>query len=47
VLERDFFMSAPEAKDFGLVDEVIEARPPEELEAQLLSGSSSGGSKLF
>jgi hypothetical protein len=27
VLERDFFMSAEEAKDFGIVDEVILERP--------------------
>lgn len=32
-LERDSFMSAAEAKDFGLIDEVVESRPagPEEL----------------
>lgn len=27
VLERDFFMSASEALEFGLVDEVIKERP--------------------
>ena len=26
-LERDFFMNADEAKEFGIVDEVIKARP--------------------
>ena len=26
--ERDNFMSAEEAKAYGLIDEVIEARPP-------------------
>ena len=26
-LERDFFMNADEAKDFGIVDEVIQTRP--------------------
>jgi ATP-dependent Clp protease protease subunit len=25
--ERDFFMSAAEAKDYGLIDQVIERRP--------------------
>ncbi|KDD71753.1 hypothetical protein H632_c4457p0, partial [Helicosporidium sp. ATCC 50920] len=29
-LERDFFMSAEEAKEFGLVDEVITSRPSHE-----------------
>eukprot|EP00887_Chlorella_sp_A99_P004222 scaffold15.g4222.t1 len=28
-LERDYFMSAVEAAEFGIVDEVIERRPPE------------------
>jgi enoyl-CoA hydratase/carnithine racemase len=32
VLERDFFMSAAEARGFGLVDEVIERRPASETE---------------
>lgn len=32
VLERDFFMSAAEARGFGLVDEVIERRPAAETE---------------
>ena len=27
-LERDSYMSAEESRDFGLVDEVVEARPP-------------------
>ncbi|KAL4423094.1 hypothetical protein ABPG77_005899 [Micractinium sp. CCAP 211/92] len=36
VLERDFFMSAAEARDFGIVDEVIEQRPPAEADAMLL-----------
>jgi ATP-dependent Clp protease protease subunit len=27
-LERDTYMSAEEARDFGLVDEVVESRPP-------------------
>jgi ATP-dependent Clp protease protease subunit len=27
-LERDSFMSADEAKEFGLIDEVVESRPP-------------------
>jgi ATP-dependent Clp protease protease subunit len=27
-LERDSFMSAEEARDFGLIDEVVESRPP-------------------
>ncbi len=27
-LERDSYMSATEARDFGLVDEVVESRPP-------------------
>ena len=34
VLERDFFMSAEEARDFGLVDEVIEHRPKAAAEAE-------------
>ena len=25
--ERDYFMTAPEAKEYGLVDEVISKRP--------------------
>ncbi|HAG82864.1 MAG TPA: ATP-dependent Clp protease proteolytic subunit, partial [Cyanobacteria bacterium UBA12227] len=25
-MDRDFFMSAPEAKDYGLIDRVIEER---------------------
>jgi ATP-dependent Clp protease protease subunit len=28
--DRDFFMSAPEAKDYGIVDEVIRSRPKDE-----------------
>ena len=32
-LDRDHFMSAPEAKDFGLVDQVLEKRP-EDAEAK-------------
>ncbi|MDR0590521.1 MAG: ATP-dependent Clp protease proteolytic subunit [Puniceicoccales bacterium] len=28
--DRDFFMSAPEAKDYGVVDEVIKSRPKDE-----------------
>ena len=27
-LERDKFYTAREAKDFGLIDEVVEKRPP-------------------
>ena len=27
-LERDTYMSAEEARDFGLVDQVVESRPP-------------------
>ena len=27
-LERDSFMSAEEAKEFGIVDQVVENRPP-------------------
>lgn len=27
-LERDYFLSATESKEFGLIDEVIEKRPP-------------------
>jgi len=27
-LERDSYMSAEESRDFGLVDEVVEVRPP-------------------
>jgi hypothetical protein len=47
VLERDFFMSAPEAREFGIVDEVIEQRPAGEAEA-LLGGAGTGtGGKLF
>lgn len=29
-LERDTFKSAAEAKDFGLIDDVVETRPKEE-----------------
>ena len=29
-LERDTFKSAAEAKDFGLIDEVVQIRPKEE-----------------
>ncbi|KAL4448540.1 hypothetical protein ABPG75_005759 [Micractinium tetrahymenae] len=36
VLERDYFMSADEARRFGIVDEVIEQRPPAEADAMLL-----------
>lgn len=36
VLERDYFMSATEAQRFGIVDEVIEQRPPAEADAMLL-----------
>ena len=32
-LERDTFMSAEEARDFGLVDQVVEARPPSAADA--------------
>jgi ATP-dependent Clp protease protease subunit len=31
-LDRDHFMSSDEAKDFGLVDQVIEKRPEEKTE---------------
>ncbi|EFN56134.1 hypothetical protein CHLNCDRAFT_56121 [Chlorella variabilis] len=44
VLERDFFMSAPEAREFGIVDEVIEQRPAGEAEALLASAAAA---KLF
>jgi ATP-dependent Clp protease protease subunit len=27
-MERDRFLAPPEAKDFGIVDEVVAARPP-------------------
>jgi ATP-dependent Clp protease protease subunit len=33
-LDRDHFMSADEAKDFGLVDQVLEKRPDELTEAK-------------
>lgn len=29
-MERDTFKSAAEAKDFGLIDEVVQIRPKEE-----------------
>ena len=29
-LERDNFMTSPEAKEYGLIDEILESRPPEE-----------------
>ena len=32
-MERDKFLSPSEAKDFGLIDEVVEARPPRAIEA--------------
>jgi len=32
-VERDHFMSADQAKDFGLIDEVIQRRPTESAEA--------------
>jgi ATP-dependent Clp protease protease subunit len=32
-LDRDYFMTSKEAKDFGLIDEVIEKRPDSEPEA--------------
>ncbi len=28
-MERDRFLSAEEAKEFGLIDEVVSERPPE------------------
>ena len=28
--ERDNFMTSPEAKEYGLIDEILESRPPEE-----------------
>jgi ATP-dependent Clp protease protease subunit len=31
-LERDYFLTASESKDFGLIDEVIEKRPPPPVE---------------
>lgn len=43
VLERDFFMSAAEARDFGIVDEVIEQRPPAPEEAGKLPGAPGAG----
>ncbi|PSC73393.1 ATP-dependent Clp protease proteolytic subunit [Micractinium conductrix] len=46
VLERDFFMSAPEAKDFGIVDEVIAQRPDAEAEA-LAQAGGAGAANLF
>lgn len=36
-MERDKFMSAEEAKDFGLIDQVVESRPD--------SGADAGGDK--
>ena len=27
-MERDYFMSPDEAKEFGLIDEVVTSRPP-------------------
>lgn len=32
VMERDYFMNPKEAKDFGLIDEVLEKRPTEQAE---------------
>ncbi len=32
-VERDKFLSAEEAKDFGLIDEVITSRPPSDDDA--------------
>ena len=29
-LDRDFFMSSKEAKEWGMVDEIITQRPPQE-----------------
>ncbi|XP_058090290.1 uncharacterized protein LOC131236835 [Magnolia sinica] len=45
-MERDMFMSPDEAKEFGLVDEVIEQRPMALVTDAVGSGSDSGtGSK--
>ncbi|MBL8669685.1 MAG: ATP-dependent Clp protease proteolytic subunit [Alphaproteobacteria bacterium] len=33
-VERDTFLSAVEAKDFGIVDHVVESRPPREADAK-------------
>ena len=47
VLERDFFMSAPEALAFGLVDAVIQQRPPPQAtDATADEGGNGGGGKL-
>jgi len=32
-MERDRFMNPDEARDFGLIDEVVEKRPPREVQA--------------
>jgi ATP-dependent Clp protease protease subunit len=34
-VERDKFLSPSEAKEFGLIDEVVTARPPREEEAKV------------
>ncbi|PRW44912.1 ATP-dependent Clp protease proteolytic subunit [Chlorella sorokiniana] len=47
VLERDFFMSSAEAKDFGLVDEVIEHRPPAPEEAGTLPGGGNSPASVY
>ena len=43
-LERDSYMSAQEARDFGIVDEVVLNRPPSSEEAEK-SGDKSGALK--
>ena len=43
MLERDFFMSAPEALAFGLVDAVILERPPAAADESAGEGSRGGG----
>ena len=43
-LDRDNFMSAAEAKDFGLIDEVIEKRQEADGELGLTGGGNSNGS---
>ncbi len=42
--ERDNFMSADEAKEYGLIDQIIEARPKGSGPAAAAAGASNGGS---
>ena len=41
--DRDFFMSAEEAKDYGLIDEIIQARPKSSGDGSSPRGASGNG----